>query len=531
LAASIFVMGSDTDNGLDDLAYLSPGFDLNSLTAPRIRSILVSHDVSYPASAKKAHLIKILEDEVLPRAKKLLRERERVRRTSEGITNMPTTQDTATGEGEDKASSMPPPPTPSTVRRGRSRQSTRASTTDTEEGSTQPPQRKGTKTTAAKHPRASDTETGDDGISKDATPRRSTGRKSRKSETLPTPRASTVGADGLSFTVKSESHDDNVFTDDNPFQSGSSPIEREPQRTTTVSRDHRRRKSGTRHSTEAVTSFDERRKRKIEPPLSQVKQEDGIEVPTRSTFDIPLARLTTPKLEEPDGEEIEAGEEFTPEEQLALDRERLRDRKWNVTRPGPRRRQKRQGRISKSAPWLVILTILGAFGIWWRKEKIEIGYCGVGKPHWSLATTNIPEWVDSLEPQCEPCPEHAYCYPDFEARCEQDYVLKSHPLALGGLVPLPPTCEPDGEKVRRVKAVADKAIEELREQRARWECGEPFEEDGTQVPSAEMTASELKQQVSKLRRKGMSDEEFEDLWKGAIGEITRREEVVTSTSG
>jgi hypothetical protein len=82
-----------------------------------------------------------------------------------------------------------------------------------------------------------------------------------------------------------------------------------------------------------------------------------------------------------------------------------------------------------------------------------------------------------------------------------------------------------------VKAVADKAIEELRERRARWECGEPLEEAGTQVPSAEMTVSELKQQVSKLRRKGMSDEEFEDLWKGAIGEITRREEVVTSTNG
>lgn len=72
----------------DDLDYLSPDFDLNSLTVPRLRSILVSHDIPYPASAKKAQLIRILEDEVLPQARRLLRDRERVRRTSDGITDM-----------------------------------------------------------------------------------------------------------------------------------------------------------------------------------------------------------------------------------------------------------------------------------------------------------------------------------------------------------------------------------------------------------------------------------------------------------
>ena len=105
------------------------------------------------------------------------------------------------------------------------------------------------------------------------------------------------------------------------------------------------------------------------------------------------------------------------------------------------------------------------------------------------------------------------------------------PLSLGGLVPLPPTCEPDGEKVKRVQAVADKAIENLRERRAKFECNELVDETGKETPVVEIDEEDLKQEVSKKRRKGMSDAEFDDLWKGALGEIKGREEVVTSPDG
>lgn len=128
----------------DALDYLSPDFDLNSLTVPRLRSILVNHDVPYPASAKKAQLVQILEQQVLPQAKKLLRERERVKRTSEGITDMGSRASSVASSYDDNQrdadrESMPPPPTPSTtstatgMRRGRSTRSMRASTAESEE--------------------------------------------------------------------------------------------------------------------------------------------------------------------------------------------------------------------------------------------------------------------------------------------------------------------------------------------------------------------------------------------------------------
>ena len=94
-----------------------------------------------------------------------------------------------------------------------------------------------------------------------------------------------------------------------------------------------------------------------------------------------------------------------------------------------------------------------------------------------------------------------------------------------------PTCEPDGEKVRRVKVVADRAIEELRERRAKFECGELVNEAGVPETTVEIDAEELKKEVSKKRRKGMGEAEFEELWAGAIGEIEGREEVESRVDG
>ncbi|CAI7657211.1 unnamed protein product [Penicillium glandicola] len=520
----------------DELEYLHPDFDLNSLTIPRLRSILVSHDIPYPASAKKAQLIGILEDEVLPQARKLLRERDMVRRTSLGITDMSSRSTSVASDANDRES-MPPPPTPSTVgstsrgQRGTSRRSTRHSTADIDDSLGPATPVRNTKRTSVarsvgKHARASDTETGDDTLSTPVaatrpTPRKSTTRKVGRSDVLPS-----TEVDEYTPRFKSESRDESTFTDDNPFQSGSP----EAPKSARMSYDGKR-KSLSRLPTDSPARGRGLRSRKSTTP-SSIHQDDGFQPPKRDSFDF-ASRLMPPQ-EEPEEEseeseddeesEIEAGEEFTPEEQLAMSMEHDQYSPKVQTR----RRPHKQGTLSRLAPWVVIFSLAGGFGAWWRKEKLEIGYCGLGKPTWSLADTKVPEWANVLEPRCEPCPSHAFCYPDFEVRCENDFLLKPHPLALGGLVPLPPTCEPDSEKARRVKAVADKAVEELRERRAKWECGQ-LKEDGKGARSPDISESELREEVAKKRRRGLSDAEFDELWKGAIGEILGKDEVVSKT--
>jgi hypothetical protein len=313
--------------------------------------------------------------------------------------------------------------------------------------------------------------------------------------------------------------DDSPFTSDNPFQSGSSP----PRLSKSPPADVRRRTSDQPDRKEKRKSNVARRRTEFLGP-----QQDGVIVPTSKTFEMPISLLK--KNMGKNQAALEPGEEFTPEEQQELVRASKADGQRGLV-PVRAQRPTRSNGIGKIAPWTVLLAMLGGLATVWRQEKLAVGYCGVGQASTSLAGVQIPEWAAFLQPECEPCPQHAYCYQQLETVCEPDFILKPHPLSLGGLVPLPPTCEPDGEKARRVKSVADRAVEELRERNAKFECGELVDESGKHASSAEIKEQDLKQEVASKRRKGMSQEEFEELWKGAIGEIVGRDEIVSGVDG
>ena len=490
----------------DEFAYLSPSFDPTSLTMPRLRNILMSHDIPYPASAKKPQLVEIFTQELKPKARKILAARDRVRRTSKGITDMPGSQEgTTKGIVGDDAGSMLPPLVPDSPRQRRPRKSTRQSVepniSDTSATTTALNGRR----SSSKHALQSDTEP-------DSEQTRRTVRKSRKSED-----SSVAKVHDPEETPVRPAARGGVFSDENPFQSGSSPL----------ALGESRRKSG-------GTSMDKRKssssRRRTEGGLSSLRQHDGVVVPTSKTFVMPVSRLKQSASENERGSGIEAGEEFTAEEQLELTRGRAANGEVDILPPRKKKRAQKSPTIPGSAPWVILMALLGGYATWWRQEKLAVGYCGIGRPSKVLSNVQIPEWAEVLQPTCEPCPQHAICFQGMETRCEHDFILQPHPLSLGGLVPVPPSCEPDGEKVRRVKAVADKAVEELRERRAQAECGTLKDSKGKNVP-VEIDEAELKKEVGKKRRRNMDAAEFEDLWKGAIGEIIGREEVVSSSKG
>ncbi len=469
----------------------------------------MSHDISYPASAKKPQLIDIFTQQLMPKSRRILAARSRTRRTSKGITDMPSSQEgTVDGDEDDNASLMPPPPTPKRT----ARKSGRVSSDDPEPSSSR--RVSSGRKSSTKHARPSDTET-----DPELEVKRPSVRKTRKSEITPTVKVEEAD----NKPVRPSLHE-SPFSHENPFQSGSSPLlPGESRRRSAGTSGDRRKSTSRRRKTEGVSSSE----------VSRINHEDGITVPTSKTFEVPVTRLKQPKslpqIEPDDG--IEAGEDFTPEEQLELVRARAANGDLDILPPRKKKRLQKSNSVPRSAPWVVILTLFSGYAFWFRQEKIQVGYCGIGRPSDALSNVQIPEWASALQPTCEPCPQHAYCYEGMETRCEQDYVLKPHPLSLNGLIPLPPTCEPDGEKVRRVKAVADRAVEELRERKAKFECGALTDGQGKATPTLEVSAETLKQEVSKKRRKGLSTAEFEDLWKGALGEILGREEVIHSVEG
>lgn len=486
----------------DEYGYLQADFDPNTLTVPRLRSILVSHSIPYPSSAKKSDLVNLFNEQVAPQGRKLLKAQAQTKRSTRGIVDMPSSQESTTGDDDDDDENSPPPAvTPA-------RRSMRRSARQASEDIIEPTPRTS---------RRSYVQAPEDFV--EPTPRTSRRSIVPPSTTKRAPSAKHARVDEedeqvedrhikkqaptRSPYVQDQVHHvpgESPFSRDNPFQSGSSP----PSASRSKSGDRRRTTLGTSTDRERRKSRDARRRT---DGYKAVKQDPAFAVPSRSTFEVPAY--------ESDMDDVQPGEEFTPEaHQEIVKAERTGG---TAVARRPRRTQKKSG-IAKAAPWTVLLAMLGGVATVWRQEKLQVGYCGVGEPSTSVAGTEIPEWASFVRPECEPCPQHAYCYQDLRTVCEPDFVLTPHPLSFGGLVPLAPSCEPDSDKVRKIKAVADFAVEsELRTRNAQYECGE------TATP--EISEPELKTVVSAKRSKRMTDAEFEDLWGSAMGEIVGREEV------
>ncbi|KAE9578853.1 hypothetical protein CGMCC3_g5259 [Colletotrichum fructicola] len=495
---------------MDEYEYLQPGFDPKSLTVPRLRSILVAHEIQYPSTAKKPQLVDLFNEEVLPQAKKILAKQARAKRSSKGIVDMGSNHESKSFDDYDLA----PPPRRRTTR---SQSPRKASTrVKSEEYEQQPPApisptkrkvRASSRQPVEPEPyyepeQVEQLERFEQPVFEQAEP-----PKSVRTKRNVTPHIKQEESEEDFFKKRRESE---YFSMDNPFQSGSSPA---PIKTPAT---------GRRRTGQDLFQNDSVRRRTDghyaeERPKSSTKSQ-AFEVPVST-----LLREETPEYQP--AEIVEAGEEFTPDAQFEMEQEMAASGESALA---PRRTPARPRRSLAKPFWALAVSLLGAYGAWYRQEKVAVGYCGLGRPAMQIIPADIPvpDWAVQLaEPQCELCPQHAYCYEDYSVRCEPDFILKPHPLALGGLVPLPPTCEPDGEKVRRVKAVADKTVEELRERRAQFECGDSTDE-AQQAPEAPaIDEQELKKVISAKRSKKMNKQEFDDLWVAAIGDVKGREEV------
>ncbi|EPE07870.1 sister chromatid separation protein [Ophiostoma piceae UAMH 11346] len=578
-----------------EVDYLQPGFDPASLTNPRLRSILVTYNVHYASNAKKPELVELFAANVAPQAKKILARRARAKRSSMGIVDAAAGQ-SATFDDDEEEEDLSRTKRRSSPRKRASRsvshqpadQYLGVRNSDSEHelpaapSSARPPSRRARTKTPQVKLEPTDEE---------------------RFQMTPAPSTAATVRQKSYQTTHSHQQQQSVFSSDNPFQSGSSPMSgssptnrQESRRRTTgytdeqptlaVAPSARKRLDGSRvvsspalqptsyespavraAAQRRVSPFASARMPSLTPEPEQEEEEDEVSEEEEEEDDD----------EEADGyDPLAPGEEFTPEEQLELTQEeevvRQQLGRTNKSQKKVAPKRKTGGRSVASAlatPLLVLtLTLLSAYGVWYRQEKLAVGFCGLGRPAVPLFAEQLdklsaielpalPEWLEwvervpdyvpdpvydlfseyighaelpsfvqtLIEPQCEQCPQHAFCYSDFTVRCENGYIEKAHPLALGGLVPLPPTCEPDGERARRVKAVADKAIEELRDRRAKWECGDLIEDDGQAADSPAMDVPLLKEAISEKRSKKMSKEEFDDLWTAAIGDIESRDEV------
>ncbi|KAM3473898.1 hypothetical protein MY5147_004563 [Beauveria neobassiana] len=524
-----FKSGIVTQNSLimaDSDDYLQDGFNPRSVTIPRLRSILVTHNIDYPSTAKKTQLVALVEEHVLPQVPKLRAQRARAKRSSLGIVNAGSAQDNGLWDDDELS-----PPRPTSRRSKSPRKSSARIKVEEEEPATpslrDEPRRNLRASRSASRQLSHGPEDDAHLYAASASSRRSSRRTVTpqiKPEPVPEPEfepepeveeqeeESEEDEEGNieteDFGEESTQYEEepSVFTDDNPFQGGSSPPPvQTPNRRRTVSVEPvKSAKSARRRTALGTESTRTSRRFEMATPPSRYKTPDHL---------------------------LEPGEEFTPDEQLELEDEAASGDVAAIHRQAVVKRRPR--RNIKTPFFVLLMALFGAYLAWFRQEKMAVGYCGLGRPAKQIIPPEIPVpdiIMPFIEPECETCPQHAFCYEDFTVRCQDDFILKPHPLALGGLIPLPPTCEPDSEKARRVQAVADKAIEELRDRRAKYECGELTNDAGEQQDSPTIAEEELKATVSQKRNKRMNSQEFDELWEAAIGEITGRDEVEVQTT-
>ncbi|KAF5858594.1 hypothetical protein ETB97_003987 [Aspergillus alliaceus] len=197
------------------------------------------------------------------------------------------------------------------------------------------------------------------------------------------------------------------------------------------------------------------------------------------------------------------------------------------------KRSTRNPLLSVKRQWvlpLISLAIFSVIGTWLRQEKIEVGFCGVGKPQWSSVESDVPHWVrTAVGPRCETCPQHATCYPDMVVRCADDFTSKSHWTSLGGLIPVPPTCEAASGRPLQSSMITRQTVEALRERRRQWACrgGSEVHGDVDFVGPSEL---EMKSEIAQ-QNANLAEAEFDTLWSGALQEAVAQGEIVRSGRG
>jgi hypothetical protein len=467
----------------DEYAYLQPDFDPSSLTVPRLRSILVAHNVAYPSSAKKSDLITIFNANVAPQARKILNVQSRTVRSARGIVDVPSSQSSTNDDDDEDTADDNITVSATPARRTTRRTVMQPAAEENVAPTPRSTRRSFAPTSARRVPSKHAT------VEPEPTPRR-TARSSFPSEP-PQPVYRDQGADS-------------PFSKDNPFQSGSSPPSAYRQRS----------KSGDRRRTTIGPSADrERRKSRDARRRTDgfYRQDEDVTAVVRT----PVSRVKVEPEYEEEYDQMVAGEEFTPEEQNELVKAQEENPSSALSRI-PRKKKPRSG-AAKTALSTVLLTMFVAVAGVWRQEKMKVGFCGIGQPSETFAGAEIPEWASFLQPECEPCPMHAECRDNLQIVCDDGFVPVSHPLSLGGLVPIPPTCEPDSEKLRKIGALTSHAVETvLREANAHYECGE------TKTPY--VTEPEIKATIT---AKGKNMKDILDLIDQAIDDVPKRDEVKT----
>lgn len=177
----------------------------------------------------------------------------------------------------------------------------------------------------------------------------------------------------------------------------------------------------------------------------------------------------------------------------------------------------------------IVIVIPIILGLWYREQRIFVGYCGEEVPFQGLSqfyptidqVRQIDTFLGKYAPTCIPCPENSICYPYLKLRCKPGYALQKSKYSLFGLVPIGDICIKDDRREQLVKEVVQKSLEFLRTKNADISCGE-----GNDDIASGITEDDLYRIFSESRATWMDNDEYDKIWEQAIRDLTNEPEII-----
>lgn len=224
-------------------------------------------------------------------------------------------------------------------------------------------------------------------------------------------------------------------------------------------------------------------------PMPKPKPGQTVGSGRKSTLGTPASASSSRKSQVPseDEEDVVEDDDFADDDDLGPSANEDVEEALAIV-PRSARKAASTGR-SFSTTALIMLFV--SYALWWREEKIAVGFCDTnGETNTlvktrqsnyspSLALSSIPALppkllhtldVAHVRPTCTSCPAHGVCSDGAFVGCKPDYVPQANVLSLGGLLPVSPRCEPDTEKLMAVAVQASRAARLLKRRKGEVIC-------------------------------------------------------------
>ncbi|KAK9702920.1 inner nuclear membrane protein enriched at telomere/subtelomere region [Basidiobolus ranarum] len=388
---------------MEDFSYLEPNFDPNSLRVVDLRRILMRHNIPFNANNKKAALVELFDSHVVPNATTWKQEITNANASNRGMIYMgfdkdpeslstSLTQSALKSQGHVRSAvekfellssdgELSPPPSQSSTSRRKIKTKSATDKSDPFSSERESLSLLGDQTSS--HTPSVD----DPGFSSDDLSAVSNHNSQAKSEDL---KIKSKTLSKIDWSPEEQKIPDvDVFSDDNPFQSGGeTPNTRKKKRT------------------------------KVRKLKSEFPETSLLNVETTSeTETIPTAEILHPELPEkpdpsprkfmsPSISRVSAEPKLKKEPSVIIDKPKRRTRR--------RRYHRNETRVEYEwgSLWVFLTVVLAVYLFWLRQKNLLIGYCEPNEQNADLQDSKISIFY----PQCTPCPPHATlrvkCVPD-----------------------------------------------------------------------------------------------------------------------